>query len=94
MIWIHSSTSCLIPRTNLEPLWNLYQPTQPGAIHPNTLSEVEGTKRVFSWYSWLSSMPHANHGTRATVNDSCVSKAQIVAQVKATDQCPATKGEL
>ena len=34
-------------------------------------------------------MPHANHGTRATVNDNCVSKAQIVAQVKATDQCPA-----
>jgi len=33
-------------------------------------------------------MPHANHGTRATVNDNCVSKAQIVAQVKATDQCP------
>ena len=37
-------------------------------------------------------MPHANHGTRATVNDNCVSKAQIVAQVKATDQCPACGG--
>ncbi len=40
-------------------------------------------------------MPQANHGTRATVNDNCVNKAQIVAQVKATDQCPAkTQGKL
>ena len=40
-------------------------------------------------------MPQANHGTRATVNDNCVNNAQIVAQVKATDQCPAkTQGKL
>lgn len=36
MISIHSSTFSLIPITNLEPLWNLYQPTQPDIWTPNT----------------------------------------------------------
>lgn len=56
------------------------------------MSSLKDTRRVFSWYSWLSSMPQASHGTRATVRQSCVSSAQQVAQARAEGQAPVCGG--